>query len=281
MVRGGKVRNSVSILYCILVAAFIYAPILLLMVYSFNSAKVIGEEGSFSLKWYIALFQSEKVMTILLNTVILALVSATLATILGTAGSIGIFYSKKRVNRLLQGANQIPIANAEIVTALSLALLFSLIAFPRTYFSLVVGHLVLCTPFVVTSVIPKLKQMDNNLYEAALDLGASPSQALFKVVLPQISPGILAGFMLSITLSLDDYIVTAFLKPKTFDTISTYVYNAVKNASKSDLPLIRALSAIIFVVMIIVVVVTMINSSKNEGEKPLRRRAHDGTIVTK
>lgn len=259
-----KASNIFSVFYCILILTLIYAPIILLVVYSFNSAKVIGETGSFSLEWYKKLFQSERVITILINTVVLALVSATLATILGTMGAIGIFYSKRKVNKVVQAVNQIPIANAEIVTALSLALLFSLFAFPRTYFSLVVGHLVLCTPFVVTSVLPKLKQMDNSLYEAALDLGASPTQALFKVIIPQISPGIVSGFMLSITLSLDDYIVTAFTKPKTFDTISTYVYNAVKNASKSDLPLIRALSAIIFVLMIIIVVVMMIHSSKAE-----------------
>lgn len=267
MVNKKKAIDSLSVIYCILVLTFIYAPILLLMIYSFNSAKVIGEEGSFSLKWYIALFQSEKVVTILINTVVLAFIAATLSTILGTAGAIGIFYSKKKVNRVVQIANQIPIANAEIVTALSLALLFSLVLLPRTYFSLIVGHLVLCTPFVVTSVLPKLKQMDNNLYEAALDLGATPAQALRKVVIPQIQPGIFSGFMLSITLSLDDYIVTAFTKPKTFDTISTYVYNAVKNASKSDLPLIRALSAIIFLLMVVIVIVMMVKSSSKEEEK--------------
>ena len=146
-------------------------------------------------------------------------------------------------------------------------MLFAAIKLQRTYFSLIVGHLVLCTPFVLISVMPKLKQMDNNLYEAALDLGATPTQALFKVVIPQIASGIVSGFMLSVTLSLDDYIVTSFTKPATFDTISTYVYNAVKNESKSDLPLIRALSAIVFVVMIIVIVVLMIRSSKREENK--------------
>ena len=119
MVNKKKAIDSLSVIYCILVLTFIYAPILLLMIYSFNSAKVIGEEGSFSLKWYIALFQSEKVVTILINTVVLAFIAATLSTILGTAGAIGIFYSKKKVNRVVQIANQIPIANAEIVTALS------------------------------------------------------------------------------------------------------------------------------------------------------------------
>ncbi len=262
-----KLSNTFSIAYCALVLCFVYAPIILLVIYSFNSAKVIGEAGSFSFKWYIALFQSEKVMTILLNTIVLAITAAVISTILGTIGAIGIFYSNRRVNRVVMAANQIPVINAEIVTALALALVFSLITFSRTYFSLIVGHVVLCTPFVVTSIIPKLRQMDNNLYEAALDLGASPTQALFKVVIPQINPGILSGFMLSITLSLDDYIITAFTKPKTFDTISTYVYNAVKNASKSDLPLIRALSTILFAVMIIAIIIMIVHSTKADKKK--------------
>ena len=262
-----KIKTGFSVFYLALILLLIYAPILLLFITSFSSARIIGEEGTLSLKWYIELFQSEKVMGIVLNTVLLAIIAASLSTVLGTMGAIGIFYSKKRTSAILQGANQIPVINAEIVTALALAILFAAIKLQRTYFSLIVGHLVLCTPFVLISVMPKLKQMDNNLYEAALDLGATPTQALFKVVIPQIASGIVSGFMLSVTLSLDDYIVTSFTKPATFDTISTYVYNAVKNESKSDLPLIRALSAIVFVVMIIVIVVLMIRSSKREENK--------------
>ncbi len=262
-----KIKTGFSVFYLALILLLIYAPILLLFITSFSSARIIGEEGTLSLKWYIELFQSERVMGIVLNTVLLAIIAASLSTVLGTMGAIGIFYSKKRTSAILQGANQIPVINAEIVTALALAILFAAIKLQRTYFSLIVGHLVLCTPFVLISVMPKLKQMDNNLYEAALDLGATPTQALFKVVIPQIASGIVSGFMLSVTLSLDDYIVTSFTKPATFDTISTYVYNAVKNESKSDLPLIRALSAIVFVVMIIVIVVLMIRSSKREENK--------------
>ncbi|MBQ9081139.1 MAG: ABC transporter permease [Clostridia bacterium] len=262
-----KLKTGVSAAYLALILLLVYAPILLLFVTSFSSSRIIGEEGTLSLKWYIELFQSPRVMGILLNTVVLAVVAAALSTILGTMGAIGIFYSKKRTSAVLQGANQIPVINAEIVTALALAILFAAIGFQRTYFSLIVGHLVLCTPFVLISVIPKLKQMDNNLYEAALDLGASPTQALFKVVIPQIASGIVSGFMLSITLSLDDYIITSFTKPATFDTLSTYVYNAVKNESKSDLPLIRALSAIVFLIMIIVVIILVVRSSKQEEQK--------------
>lgn len=140
----------------------------------------------------------------------------------------------------------------------------------RTYFSLIIGHMVLCTPFVVLSVMPKLKQMDPNMYEAALDLGASPRQALFKVVIPQAFTGILSGFMLSITLSLDDYIVTAFTKPETFDTISTYVYNAVKNGTNSSTPALRALSALIFVVMIAAVLLLNLRARKHTKKEGAR-----------
>ena len=249
------VKKILSVALCVAVLVFIYAPILLLVVYSFTDSRVIGRWEGFSFDLYAELFRDAEIMQILFNTIWLALVAALLSTVLGTAGAIGIFYSRRRVAKPLQAVSQIPVINAEIVTAISLALLFSAAMLYRTYFSLIVGHMVLCTPFVVLSVLPKLRQMDPNTYEAALDLGASPAKALFKVVVPQIFSGILSGFMLSITLSLDDYIVTAFTKPRMFDTISTYVYNAVRNGTNSSTPALRALSALIFVVMIAVLLV--------------------------
>ena len=261
------VKRILSVLICALVLLFIYAPILLLVVYSFTESHVIGRWEGFSFELYAQLFRDAEIMQILFNTVWLALAAAGLSTILGTAGAIGIFYSRRRVAKPLQAMSQIPVINAEIVTAISLALLFSMLFLYRTYFSLIVGHMVLCTPFVVLSVLPKLKQMDSNTYEAALDLGASPSQALFRVVIPQIFSGIVSGFMLSITLSLDDYIVTAFTKPPMFDTISTYVYNAVKNGTNSSTPALRALSALIFIVMIAVLLIVNLRARKGVKER--------------
>ena len=261
------VKRILSVLICALVLLFIYAPILLLVVYSFTESHVIGRWEGFSFELYAQLFRDAEIMQILFNTVWLALAAAGLSTILGTAGAIGIFYSRRRVAKPLQAMSQIPVINAEIVTAISLALLFSMLFLYRTYFSLIVGHMVLCTPFVVLSVLPKLKQMDSNTYEAALDLGASPSQALFRVVIPQIFSGIVSGFMLSITLSLDDYIVTAFTKPPMFDTISTYVYNAVKNGTNSSTPALRALSALIFIVMITVLLIVNLRARKGAKER--------------
>ena len=261
------VKRILSVLICALVLLFIYAPILLLVVYSFTESHVIGRWEGFSFELYAQLFRDAEIMQILFNTVWLALAAAGLSTILGTAGAIGIFYSRRRVAKPLQAMSQIPVINAEIVTAISLALLFSMLFLYRTYFSLIVGHMVLCTPFVVLSVLPKLKQMDSNTYEAALDLGASPSQALFRVVIPQIFSGIVSGFMLSITLSLDDYIVTAFTKPPMFDTISTYVYNAVKIGTNRYTPALRALSALIFIVMIAVLLIVNLRARKGAKER--------------
>ena len=250
--------------YVWLVLAFMYAPILLLLVYSFNSSTIIG---MWSKKWtlglYKQLFTSEDLMTTVLNTLILALLASTLSTILGTIGAIGMFYSKKRTQKILNSVTQLPVINAEIVTAISIALVCTMFAFGRTYASLLIGHVVLTFPFVVLNVMPKLKQLDSNLYEAALDLGATPTKALFSVIIPQILPGIFSGFLIATTLSLDDYIVTTFTKPATFDTISTYVFDAyAKGGRSADVPALRALSSIIFAVMIIFLVVKNIIANK-------------------
>ncbi len=253
-------KKFFQIAYIALILLFIYAPIFTLVLYSFVDSPIVSIEEAFrigfSLELYKKLFNDAALMTIVWDTLILALVAAILATILGTIGAIGIYYSRGKLGKGVSAASRIPVINAEIVTAVALVLLFALIfTESRSYFSMLIGHLVITTPFVVLSVMPKLKQMDPNMYEAALDLGASPFGALVKVVIPEILPGILSGFMLAVTLSLDDYIISAYTKPAGFDTISTYVYGAMaKSNANSSLPALRALSAIIFVVIILVVV---------------------------
>ena len=265
-------KKFFQIFYIALILLFIYAPICTLVLYSFVDTPIVNIEAvlenSFSLELYKKLFNDDALMKIVWDTLLLALIAAILATILGTLGAIGIYYSKGKFGKGVSAASRIPVINAEIVTAVALVLLFAFIfTESRSYFSLVVGHLVITTPFVVLSVIPKLKQMDANLYEAALDLGASPFGALIKVVIPEILPGILSGFMLSITLSLDDYIISAYTKPAGFDTISTYVYGAMaKSNANSSLPALRALSAIIFVVIILVVVINNVRARVKEAK---------------
>ena len=263
-------KKFIQIFYIVLILVFIYAPILTLVLYSFVDSPIVSIEQAFkigfSLELYKKLFADAALMKIVWDTLILAVVAALLATILGTLGAIGIFYSKGKFGKGVSASSRIPVINAEIVTAVALVLLFSIVfTESRSYFAMIVGHLVITTPFVVLSVIPKLKQMDGNMYEAALDLGASPIRALFKVIVPEILPGILSGFMLAITLSLDDYIISAYTKPAGFDTISTYVYGAMaKSNANSSLPALRALSAIIFVVIILVVVINNIRVRKKE-----------------
>lgn len=252
--------------YVWLVIAFLYAPIILLAVYSFNNSQVIGQwSDEWTIDLYKQLFSSEELMTTVVNTLVLAFVSSIISTILGTIGAIGMFYSKKRVRDTMNTVTQIPVINAEIVTAISTALVCTMFAFGRTYVSLLIGHVILTFPFVVLNVTPKLKQMDKNLYEAALDLGATPTQALFKVIIPQVLPGIFSGFLIAITLSLDDYIITTFTKPATFDTISTFVFDAyAKGGRSADVPALRALSTIIFAVIIIMLIVKNVIANKNE-----------------
>lgn len=202
------------------------------------------------------------------GTVAVALVSAAIATVLATLGAIGSFYSKKLPKTLLNSANQIPVVNADIVTGFSICILLIVImrVDKDTFIPLGLGHVVLSAPFVYLSILPKLKQMDNSLYEAALDLGATPAQALFKVVIPQLIPGILSGFMLAVTLSLDDYFVTTYTKPSTFDTISTYVVNATKGSQTEVKTALWALSTLIFLIVVVTVVVMNVLAGRRKED---------------
>lgn len=257
MNRKALVYKCLKAVFIGLVLLLLYAPILLLAVYSFIDTDLIGTSGGFTFDHYRDLFTDSQVMTMIGNTLGLAFSSAALSTVLGTLGALGMYYSKRRVKTAVGAISRIPIINAEIVTALSLAIMFVAFGLQKSYFTLLMGHMVICTPFVVLSVMPKLKQMDNSLYEAALDLGASPAKAMFKVILPQIIPGVISGFMLAITLSLDDYIVTVYTRPSGFDTISTYVFNATirGNAHTAEtLSSFWALTTIIFLVILIIVI---------------------------
>lgn len=254
-----------------LVLLFIYFPILFLTVNSFNESDIIGEWTGFSWTHYTYFLNLDnEPMQVVLQTILLALVVATLSTLLGTIGAIGIFYSKKKTGAALSAMNQIPVINADVVTAISFALFIAIIGIDKsTYIPLVLGQMLLCTPFVVLSIIPKLQQMDNNLYEAALDLGATPKRALLSVIVPQILPGIVSGFLLALTLSLDDYVIAAYTKPDSFMTISTHIYGLDKNNVVG--PKIKAaywaFTAIIFFLIVLVVVVSNVVAYKKARSK--------------
>lgn len=268
----GKVGKILALSFVYLVLILMYAPLLYVTVYSFTDASTTGKWDNFSFKTYTTLFDIESnlkaqaIWTAAGNTVLVAVVSGLVATFLGTLGAIGIYYlRRKKLKNALEFVNQIPVVNAEIVTAVSLCVLFVLFkrmtGMERNFMTLVVGHVVLGIPYVVMSVEPKLEQMDPSLYEAAMDLGATQTQALMKIVIPDILPGILSGFMLSVTLSLDDYVITSFTKPGGFNTISTYVDEAMK---KGGLPIqLRAFTALLFGIILIVMIIAAVRSGLN------------------
>ena len=260
-------KKTVRCLVPCLVLLFLYIPILVLAFYSFTDASQIGTFTSFSLKNYSTLFTKEELRSMISGTILLALGSALLATLLGTLGAIGSFYSKKRTTSAMATVNQIPVINADVVTGFSLCVLLVVVfgVSKDTYIPLVIGHVTLCAPFVYLSVIPKLKQMDPSLYEAALDLGARPRTALIRVVLPQLLSGVISGFSLAITLSLDDYFIATYTKPATFDTISTYVVNATKGSQTTIKTALWALSTVIFVIVVLIVLIGNLRGTKKEG----------------
>ena len=262
-------KKAFSTEWLALVLLFMYLPILILAVYSFTDTATIGTSGNFSLDNYITLFTTPELLKMIGGTFLLAIGSSVIATILGTLGAIGSFYSKKGIKNAVTIANQIPVVNADVVTGFSICVLLivALGIKKDTYIPLVAGHVVMSAPFVFLSVVPKLKQMNNNLYEAALDLGANPMQALFKVVIPQIIPGIASGFLMAITLSLDDYFIATYTKPSTFDTISTYVFNATKGSQTEIKTALWALSTLIFILVVGIVLLSNLITSKKEVGK--------------
>ncbi len=255
--------------FFVVLLLLLYLPILILAVYSFTDATTIGSSGHFSLKNYVTLFTTEELRTMILGTLALAFGSALIATILGSLGALGAFYSKERVKTAMTTVNQIPVINADVVTGFSICVLMVVVMHisKDTYIPLIVGHVTLCAPFVFLNVLPKIQQMDPSLYEAALDLGATPFRALKQVVIPQIMPGIISGFGLAVTLSLDDYFIATYTKPAMFDTISTYVVNATKGSQTTIKTALWALSTVIFLIVILVVAVGNYRAMQEERRK--------------
>ena len=280
------VKKIIGQCYIWLILILMSLPILVLIAFSVTKSVNVGVWKGFSLDLYSDLFRSREVMTALGNTLIIAITSALVSTILGTLGAIGAFYASKKFRKAFEFVNQIPVVNAEIVMALSLAIMFA--ALPsllfktdlRSYWTLLIGHVVLGAPFVYINVKPKLQQMDPSLYEAAIDLGAKPHQALWKVTLPEILPGIFSGFLLAITLSLDDFVISQFTTgpgllsagdPKIV-TLSILIQDKIKKGPIP--PVMRALTTIIFLLVVLGVVgVTLYrhHQSKKSGGKKVRR----------
>lgn len=254
-----------SYLWVLLV--LLYAPVVVIMVFSFTEAKVLGNWSGFSTKLYTSLFTGgahHSLVSALWNTFLIAFVAATVSTALGSIAAIGIFNLKARARQTVGFLNSIPMLNADIITGISLFLLFVTFGISQGLTTVILAHITFCTPYVVLSVLPRLKQMNPNVYEAALDLGATPFYALWKIILPEIRPGMISGFILSLTLSIDDFAVTIFtIGNEGLETLSTYIY---ADARKGGLtPELRPLSTIIFVTVLLLLLV--INKRADKGKQ--------------
>ena len=242
------IKTTAQKIYIALIFIFMYAPIATLVVLSFNASKTRAKWGGFTTKWY--------------NTLLIALLSAVFATLIGTIAALSIQGMKKKSRAVLMSITNIPMLNAEIVTGISLMLLFLTFKARFGFITILLSHITFNIPYVILSVMPRLKQLNPSVYEAALDLGASPWQAFFKVVFPDLLPGVMSGFLMAFTMSLDDFIITHFTKGPGVDTLSTKIYTEVKKGIKPEM---YALSTLIF--MTVLVLLILVNKAPKPKEK--------------
>lgn len=238
--------------YIMIIFIFLYAPIITLIVLSFNNSRTRAKWGGFTAAWYSALFKNQAIMEALYNTLFIAIVSSAIATIIGTVTCIALCKMKTRSRSLLLGVNNIPMLNADIVTGISLMLLFISLGLRFGMQTILLAHITFNIPYVILNVMPKFRQLNPHTYEAALDLGASPVYAFFKVVFPDILPGVLSGFLMAFTMSLDDFIITHFTKGAGVDTLSTKIYTEIRKGIKPEM---YALSTIIFLTVFLLLFV--------------------------
>lgn len=266
-----KIKSFFEKFYLLVILAILYAPIILLIIYSFSNSSNFNFDNGFSFEAYLSIFTSEKspkLWSAVANTVIIAAVSSVVATVMGTFAAIGIFHLGRRSRRIVENVNQFPIINSEIVMAVSMMIFFVTFKFPEGYLRLIIAHIAFCTPYVVLSVLPKLESMDPNIYEAALDLGANPFKALIKVMFPIITPGIVSGFVMAFVMSVDDFIITQLNKGAAtgINTLSTYIYSDARVQGLE--PFWYAIFSIIFVgVLALVLTINLVKIRKQKQKE--------------
>ena len=264
-------KKALSGIYLAVVALFLYAPILLIIFFSFfgESGVNFSTASGFSFDSYVAIFKSDAsadLFSAVANTLIIAAIASVISTLLGAISAVGIFYLGKRMKKIVNNINQWPIISSEIVTAFSFVIFFAALGIDNGWVRLIISHVTFCTPYVVLAVMPRLYQMDGNIYEAALDLGATPTRALFKVQLPMLMPGVVSGFVMAFTMSLDDFIITQLNKGTTgIETLSTYLYQ--DGAKRGLEPFWFAVFSIIFMIVLLVVLVANLRKHTKVGEK--------------
>ncbi len=253
------------------VLVFFYLPIVTMIVFSFNESRSLTNWTGFSLEWYTRLFNDSEMLDAIYNTVLIAVISTGISTFLGTIAAIGLSHSKKIIRDLVLLVNDLPILNPEIVTAIGMMLFFSAISIPKGMWTMLLAHIAFCTPYVILSVLPKLRSLDPNVAEAALDLGSTPWQALTKIIVPQITTGIIAGALIAFTMSFDDFVISYFVTGNGFNNISIMVYTMSKRIN----PTINALSSImVAVITITLIIVNVVPVLKNRTKNKISREEY-------
>lgn len=270
-------KKFFSRLYMILVLAFFYLPILYTVVFSFNSGRSLTRFDGFSLRWYEKMFNDSSMMNAIFYTIIIALLATAISTVVGTIAAIGMSNSKKLVRGVMEQVNNLPLTNPDIVTAIGLLMFFSMLGIRKGFTTMLLAHVMFCIPYVMLSVMPKLRSLDPNLADAALDLGATPWQALTKVIVPQIMPGIVSGALVAFTMSFDDFIISYFVTGNGVNNISILVYSMSKRVN----PSINALSTlIVLIITVVLVLINVIPLMKERGEKKRMAREQEKFSAT-
>ena len=253
-----------SNIFMVLIVIFLYAPIVYTIIFSFNDSKSLTKFAGFSLRWYEKMFSDRSMMEALFYTIACAIIATVISTIVGTITAIGLSKSRKIVKNMVEQVNQLPIMNPEIVTAIGLLMLFSFAHIEKGFFTMVLAHIMFCIPYVILSVMPKLRTLNPNLAEAAMDLGCTPWQALVKVIVPQCLPGIISGALIAFTMSFDDFVISYFVTGNGVSNISILVYTESRRVNPSINALSTLIVAIITVSLILVNVIPGILAKKQK-----------------
>jgi spermidine/putrescine transport system permease protein len=251
--------------YMTLIMLFLYAPIVLMIVFSFNAGRSRGLWGGFSLQWYAELLNDRQILTALRNTLVIGLLAAAISTVIGGLGAIGLFQLRRKgLRQAMLSLVNLPMLNSEIVTGVSLLMLYAAMRMELGFFTLLLSHVAFCIPYVVLSVLPKLRQLDPHLAEAAQDLGATPLKAFYRVILPDIMPGVFSGFLLALTLSIDDFVISFFTTGMGVSNLSITIYTMARRGIS---PKLNALSAVIFLVVLALLIIVNLPNFRQQNKK--------------
>ena len=267
--KHNRLKQFFQDFYLALILLFLYIPIVTMIVLSFNNTKSRTVWGGFTTRWYTQMFQDSAIMNALNNTLLIAFASALIATVIGTIAAIGIHNMGRRAKAAYLTVNNIPMSSSDTIMGVTFMLLFAAIGLDKGYLTLILAHVTFCTPYVVLNVMPKLRQLDKNAYEAALDLGATPHQALHQVILPEIMPGIVTGAIMAFTMSIDDFVVSYFTAGTTSQPLSVVIYSMTRHRMT---PKINAVSTLLFLFVLVLLIVINVRQSRDEKRREAARR---------